>query len=206
MAPPRSDPDILIYTVGRGFRTDEEQDLAERAAALHSDPDIRTLCQSILDSANSYLTLVNSPTTGRGYAAQRAIPSDLDICFYSGTIKKRDPASCSNHFIDLGIVSCSHLVVDGQPSPESPIRPGSMQMVNHAARMSYTHRPRPISLPALMARTALPDMWSLQMASGYGSLGRLELFKKESNSPWTMAAHSGQLDFLARPHLGQMLL
>ena len=146
-APPRTDPDILIYTVGRGFRTDEEHDLAERVAALHSDPDIRTLCQSILDSANSYLTLLNTPTTGRGYAAQRVIPSDLNICFYSGTIKKQNPASYSNHYIDLGIVSSSHLVVDGQPSADSAIRPGSMQMVNHACSANVSHSKTTTNIP-----------------------------------------------------------
>ena len=137
----------MIYTVGRGFRTDEEHDLTERVAALHSDPDIRTLCQSILDSANGYLTLVNSPTTGRGYAAQRVIPSDLDICFYSGTIKKRNPASYSNHYIDLGIVSSSHVVVDGQPSADSVIRPGSMQMVNHACSANVSHSKTTTNIP-----------------------------------------------------------
>jgi len=123
--------ELTIYTVGKGFKSEDYRDLEVRIAALNADPLVRALCGSIAQEAERCLNLIHLTETGWGYSAKSPIPSDVDICFYSGTIRPRKLSSGSNHVIDLGTVIEEPLVVDGSPPAPSLARPGSMQMVNH---------------------------------------------------------------------------
>jgi len=128
--------------VGKGFRLRESQDLEEKIESLHANPDVHALCSSILTAAEQYLHLSHSTATGWGYVTKCETPSEVDVCFYSGVIRRKHLASGSNHCIDLGTVFGSPLVVDGCPLSPHSARPGSMQLVNHACRIEETSGPK----------------------------------------------------------------
>jgi len=133
--PPSLVPGPVVYSVGMGFRSDELVDLEERVASLHRNPELCDLCRSISATAEYFLTLAHSVTTGWGFVAKREVPAGIDICYYSGVIRKKLHALGSNHCIDLGDTLGSPLVVDGCPPDPGLARPGSMQLVSHVCRV-----------------------------------------------------------------------
>ncbi len=133
---PKQNPGRSVYTIGKGFRLEELHDLELRLVAMHTDPSVSSLCNSITQAAEQYLTLTHSANTGWGYTARCRIPPKTNICFYSGELRPKRLSMRSNHVIDLGTVIDSPLIVDGSPSSPSKTRPGSMQMVNHSCLLA----------------------------------------------------------------------
>jgi len=133
---PKQNPGRSVYTIGKGFRLEELHDLELRLVAMHTDPSVSSLCNSITQAAEQYLTLTHSANTGWGYTARCRIPPKTNICFYSGELRPKRLSMRSNHVIDLGTVIDSPLIVDGSPSSPSETRPGSMQMVNHSCLLA----------------------------------------------------------------------
>ena len=77
------DPGLIVYTVGKGFRAEEFDDLNEKVASLHASPDVRTRCRSITVAAERFLEIVYTAKTGWGYVARSDVPSGIAICYYS---------------------------------------------------------------------------------------------------------------------------
>ena len=128
---PEAPRQVELYTVGKGFKKKEREDLEERLASLHRDAEVVQLCQSIFAAAEQHLGLARSAAMGLGWEATREIPSGVDICVYTGVIRKGD-AAVSNHCIFLSDVFGCPVAVDGGQSASPSARPGSMAMVNHA--------------------------------------------------------------------------
>ena len=60
---------LTVYTIGKGFKLSERQDLEEKIGSLHANPKVLALCSSISEAAERYLHLVNTSATGWGYVA-----------------------------------------------------------------------------------------------------------------------------------------
>jgi len=154
---------LTVYTIGKGFKLSERQDLEEKIGSLHANPEVLALCSSISEAAERYLHLVHTSAAGWGYVAKRDTPSGVDVCFYSGVIRLKHLASGSNHCIDLGTIVGSPLVVDGRPQTPCTARTGSMQLVNHACRVDV---PSELQGPNCEARHEMTDdtlgLWVLR--------------------------------------------
>lgn len=155
--------DLVVYTIGKGFRPTQVQDLEERLASLHQNPAIRDLCTNISAAADLFLTLAHTASKGWGYVAKREIPARSDVCYYTGVIRLKRQETSSNHCIDLGDIFGSPLVVDGCPLHPSSARTGSMQLVNHACRVDV---PSGAQGPNCQARHVVTEdglgLWVLQ--------------------------------------------
>ena len=103
-------------------------------------------------------TLVRTPATGWGLEASREIPPEVDICVYSGEIRKKHKAVGSTHRIDLGPLLSAFMEVDGSLADPSAAPPGAMQLVNHVCAVqpaqggTGTGAPRPHAGPNCTVR------------------------------------------------------
>ena len=69
-------PGPVVYSIGKGFRSDEASDLEERVASLHRNPEVRDLCRSISAAAEHFLSLAHTASTGWGCVAKLEIPGE----------------------------------------------------------------------------------------------------------------------------------
>ena len=141
-APPSHAPNPLVevYSIGEGFTPDEREELEKCVASLHASPHVAATLRSIRERAAHYLKLVRTPATGWGLEAACEIPPNVDICVYTGEIRKKNEAKGSNHRIDLGPWFSTNIEVDGSLADPALAPPGTMALVNHvcAARPGWT--------------------------------------------------------------------
>ena len=163
VAAPAPDKLIQVYSIGNGFNSEELLELEECLAALHASPHIAETVRSIRERAAHYLTPVRTPATGWGLVASREIPPEVDICVYSGEIRKKGATIGSNHRIDLGPLLSTFMEVDGSLADPSAAPPGAMQLVNHVCAVqpgqggTGTGARRPHAGPNCVARHEMTD-------------------------------------------------